>query len=86
MTKKFWEILGKPSMIPSFGGIILFRGKMITLYGRITETSLSVDGTSTEEQFEVVKFIENSTPFSILPGKTWIEKYQTQRKEEEALE
>jgi hypothetical protein len=31
-----WEILGKPSMIPSLGGIGLFRGNIITLCGRLT--------------------------------------------------
>jgi hypothetical protein len=36
MTKRTWEILGKPTMIPSLGGIVLFRGNMITLCGRIT--------------------------------------------------
>ena len=36
MTKSTWEILGRPTMIPSLGGIELFRGKIITLCGRIT--------------------------------------------------
>jgi hypothetical protein len=43
-------------------------------------------GTSTEEDFEVVKFIESSAPFAMLLGKTWIERDQTRRKEEEVLE
>jgi hypothetical protein len=47
---------------------------------------MSAHGTSIEEDFEVVKFIERGTPFSMLLGKTWIEKDQTRRKEEEALE
>jgi len=37
---------------------------------------------STEEEFEIVKFIENNAPFSMLLGKTWIEKDLTRRKEE----
>ena len=68
-----WEILGKPAMVPSLGGIRLFRGKMITLCGRITHISMSANGISTEEEFEVVKFIENNAPFSMLLGKPWIE-------------
>jgi hypothetical protein len=87
MTERTWEILGKPAMIPSLGGIGLFRGKLITLCGRLTQTSMSAHGTSTEEEFEVVKFIENNAPFAMLLGKTWIEKDQIRRKqEEEALE
>jgi hypothetical protein len=31
MPESTWEILGKPAMIPSLGGIGLFKGKMITL-------------------------------------------------------
>jgi hypothetical protein len=70
MTKRTWEILGKPAMSPSLGGIGLFRGKMITLCGRLTQISMSSHGTSTDEYFEVVKFIENNAPCAILLGKT----------------
>jgi hypothetical protein len=47
---------------------------------------MSSHGTSIEEEFEVVKFIENTAPFSMLLGKPWIENYQARRKEEEVLE
>jgi hypothetical protein len=83
MTERTWEILGKHAMIPSLGGIGLFRGKLITLCGTLTQISMSAHGTSTEEDFEVVKFIENKTPFAMLLGKPWIEKDQARRKEEE---
>jgi hypothetical protein len=83
MTERTWEILGKPAMVPSLGGIGLFRGKMITLCGILTQTSMSAYGTSTKEEFEIVKFVENNTPFVIFLGKTWIEKDQIQRKKEE---
>jgi hypothetical protein len=86
MTEITWESLGKPDTIPSLGGIGLFRGKLITLCGRLTQVSMSAHGASTEEDFEVVRFIENNAPFTMLLGKTWIEKDQTRRKEEEARE
>jgi hypothetical protein len=86
MIERTWEILGNPAMIPSLGGIGLFRGKLINLCGRLTQTSMISHGSSTEEEFEVVKFIENNALFSMLLGKTRIEKDQTRRKEEEALE
>jgi hypothetical protein len=86
MTERTWEILGKPAMTPSLGGIGLFKGKLITLCGRLTQTYMSAHGTSTEEDFEVVKFIESNAPFAMLLGKAWIEKDQIRRKEEEALE
>ena len=47
---------------------------MITLCGRLTQISMSAHGTSIEEEFEVVKFIKNNAPFSMLLGKSWIEK------------
>ena len=83
MTEKTWEAIGKPTMIPSLGGIRLFKGKLITLCGRLIQISMSAHGTSTEEYFEVVKFIENNAPFTMLLGKPWIEKDQTRSKEEE---
>jgi hypothetical protein len=49
MTKENWEILGKPSLIPSLGNIGLFKGKMITLYGRVTNVPVIIHGTSTQE-------------------------------------
>jgi hypothetical protein len=86
MTERTWEILGKPAMIPLLGGIGLFRGKLITLCGRITHTYMSSHGTSIEEYVEVVKFIENNTPFAILVGKPWIESDHAKRKEEKDLD
>jgi hypothetical protein len=47
---------------------------------------MSAHGTTTKEDFDFVKFIENNAPFSMLLGKPWIEINQTRRKEEEALE
>jgi hypothetical protein len=82
MTKRTWEIWGKPIMVPSLGGIGLFRGKLITLCGRLTQISMSAHGTLTEEEIEIVKFVEKNAPFAILLGKTWIEKDQIQRKQE----
>ena len=74
-------------MVPSLGGIRLFIGKMIKLCGRLTQTCMNAHGTSTEEEFEIVKFVENNAPFAIFLGKTWVEKDQIQRKqEEESLE
>jgi hypothetical protein len=73
-------MLGKHVMVPSFGGIGFFRGKLITLCGRLTQTSMNAHVTLTEEEFEIIKFVENNTPFVILLGKTWIEKYQIRRK------
>jgi hypothetical protein len=69
ITKRTWEILGKPAMIPSLGGIGLFRGKMITLCGRLTQISMSAHGTSTKEDFEVVKFIERQHPICYVTRK-----------------
>jgi hypothetical protein len=49
MPESTWEILGKPVVIPSLAGIELFKGKMITVCGRLTHVSMSAHGTSTEE-------------------------------------
>jgi hypothetical protein len=70
MIERTLEILGKPDMVPSMGGIGLFKGKLITLCERLTQTYMSAHGTSTEEEFDIVKFFEKNAPFSILLGKT----------------
>jgi hypothetical protein len=53
-------------MTPSLGGICLFRGKLINLCGKITQISMNANGTSTKEDFEIIKFIENIAPFTML--------------------
>ena len=73
-------------MIPSLGGIGLCRGKMIALCGRLTRISMSSHGTSIEEEFEVVKFIEDNAPFTMLLRKPWIERDHARREEKEVLE
>jgi hypothetical protein len=45
MPESTWEILGKPTMVPSLGRIGLFKGKMITLCGRIKNVSMMVHET-----------------------------------------
>jgi hypothetical protein len=87
MPESTWEIFGRPAMIPSLGRIGLFKRKMISLCGRVTNVPMISHGTSNEEEFEVIKFVENNAPFSLFLGNTWIEKDQIRRKaEEEAIE
>jgi hypothetical protein len=69
MIERTLEIIGRPAMIPSLGGIGLFRGKMVTLCGKLTQISMNVNGTSTEEDFEIIKFVEECAPFTMLLGK-----------------
>ena len=83
MKKETWEILGNPIVVPSLGMIGLFKGKMITLCGRVTNAPIIVHGTSTEEEFEVSKFVGENAPFPLLLGKTWIEKDHIRRKVDE---
>jgi hypothetical protein len=76
MSKSTREILGNHDMIPSLGGIGLFKGKMITLCGRLTHVPMIAHGASTKEEFEIIKFVENIAPFALILGKPWIEKDQ----------
>jgi hypothetical protein len=86
MTESTWETLGRPALVPSLGGVSLFKGKLVTLCGRITQIAMTTHGTSTEEDFEIVKFVESSAPFPVLLGKTWIAKDQSRKQEEADLE
>ena len=70
-------------MIPSLGRIGLVKGNMITLCGRVTNVPIISYGTSTEEEFEVIKFVGDNAPFPLLSGKTWIEKDHIRGKVEE---
>jgi hypothetical protein len=50
-------------MVPSLGRIGLFKGNMITLCGRLTIVPIIVHETSAEEEFEVIRFVEDNAPF-----------------------
>jgi hypothetical protein len=76
MPERTWEAIGRPAMIPSLGGIGLFRGKLVNLCGRLTQIPMTVNETSTEEDFEIIKFIEDNAPFTMLIGKPWIDRAQ----------
>jgi hypothetical protein len=85
MLEKTWEAIGKPDMIPSLGGIGIFRGKLMTLCGKLAQIPMTFNGTSTREDFEIIKFVEDSAPFTMLLGKSWIDKDQARNKEEEEV-
>ena len=76
MPERTWEAIGNPTMIPSLGGTSLFRGKLVKLCGRLTWIPMTVNGTSTKEDFEIIKFVEDNTPFTMLIGKPWIDRDQ----------
>ena len=44
---------------------------------------MNAHGASTKEYFEIVKFMEDSAPFTMLLGKPWIEKDQARKQEAE---
>jgi hypothetical protein len=46
---------------------------------------VTINGTSTKEDFEIIKFIEDNTPFTMLLGKYWIDRDQDRKKEEEEV-
>ena len=85
MTERTWEAIGRPAMIPSLGGIGLFIGKLVNLCGKLAQIHMNVNGISTEEDFEIIRFIEDSTQFTMLLGKPWIERDQARKKEEEEV-
>jgi hypothetical protein len=74
MTERTWEAIGRPSMILSLRELGLFRGKLVNLCGRLTQIPMTINGTSIEEDFEIIQFIEDKTPFTMLIGKSWIER------------
>jgi hypothetical protein len=63
-------------MIHSLGGVGLFRGKLVNLCGKLAQIPMNVNGTSTEEDFEIIKFFEDIAPFTMLIEKPWIDRAQ----------
>jgi hypothetical protein len=82
MPERTWEAIGNPAMIPSLGGTSFFRGKLVNLCGRLARIPMTVNGTLTEEEFEIIKFVEDNAPFTMLIGKPLIDKEQARQREE----
>jgi hypothetical protein len=76
MPYRTWEAIGRPTIIPSLGGICLFRGNLVNLCGRLARIPMTVNGTSTKEVFEIIKFVEDKTLFTMLIGKPCIDRDQ----------
>jgi hypothetical protein len=70
-------------MILSLGGISLFKGKLMNLCGRLTRIPMTVNGNLTEEDFEIIKFVEDNALFTMLIGKPWIDRDQARQKKKE---
>jgi hypothetical protein len=85
MLERTWEAIGNPALIPSLGGTSLLREKIVNLCGRLTQISMTVNGTLTEEHFEIIKFMEYNAPITMLIGKPWIDREQAKWKEEEEV-
>jgi hypothetical protein len=58
---------------------------MVTLCGNLSQISMNANGTSKEEDFDIIKFIEDNAPFTMLLGKPWIKRDQARKKEEEKV-
>jgi hypothetical protein len=82
MPERTWEAIGKLVVIPSLGGTSFFRGKLVKLCGRLARIFMTLNGTSMEEDFEIIKFVEDSAPFTMLIGKPWINREQARQREE----
>jgi hypothetical protein len=81
--ERTWEDIGKLVMIPSLGGIGIFIGKLVNLCGKLTQIHMNINGTLTEEDFEIIKFVEDIALFTMLIGKPWIDRTQSIQKEED---
>jgi hypothetical protein len=60
--------------------------KLVNLCGRLAQIPMNMNGTLTEEDFEIIKFVEYNPSFTMLIRKPWIDRDQARRKEEEVLE
>jgi hypothetical protein len=85
MLERTWEAIGRPSMIPSLRGILSFRGKLVNLCGRLTHIPMNVNGTSIKKDFDIIKFIEDNVPFTMLLEKSLIDRDQARKKEEKEV-
>ncbi len=86
MMEETWRILGSPTLLLSLGKIGLFKGKLLSVCGKIIVVNVSIQGTSIVEEFKVVRFIKDSVPFPILLEKTWIAVDRLRREQESITE
>jgi hypothetical protein len=65
MIESTWETLGRPAMVPSLGRIGLFKGKIVTLCGKITQIDMSTHGDLTEESSKSLDLLRTMPHFHL---------------------
>jgi hypothetical protein len=71
LSKKTWEMMGKPNLIWSLVQLSLSNQHKVVPIGRLTRVLLNIDGVHSVEEFEVIEIMDDSQPYPTLMGLEW---------------
>jgi hypothetical protein len=71
MTKKTWELMGKPRLIYSPIRLRMANQQAVSPFGRLEHVPVDVDGVRTFANFEVIEIVDDSCPYHVLLGIDW---------------
>jgi hypothetical protein len=71
MTKKTWEMMGKPKLIYSPIRLRMANQQVVSPFGILEHVLLDIDGVKTFSNFEVIEIVDDSFPYHMLLGIDW---------------
>ena len=71
LTKKTWEIMGKPKLVWSPVYILLENESKMSMIGLVPHLPVEVEGLKTYVDFDVIEIVNNTSPYTALLGINW---------------
>jgi len=71
LTKKSWEVMGKPKLVLSPIQLRLANQYKIYLIGWLEKVEVNIEGVKTKANFEVIEIMDESDPYPTLLGIYW---------------
>jgi hypothetical protein len=72
MTKKTWELMGKPRLIYSPIRLRMDNQQVVIPFGRLEHVPVDIDGVRTFADFEVIEIVDDSCPYPAMLGIDWV--------------
>jgi hypothetical protein len=71
MTKKTWEVMGKPKLIYSPNRLRMANQQAVSPFGRLEHVPVDIDGVTMFVDFEVIETVDDNRPYPTLLGIDW---------------
>jgi len=72
LPKATWQCMGEPTLGYSTIQLKLENQHIFLLIGRLKGVTVDLDGVHTKVDFDVIKIVDDTTPYPVLLGLYWV--------------